>query len=120
MYKLIILIPQQAKDSTFDDSWPRFLFHAERMPGLLREATIRVHHVLTGDSDIDIIHELYFESLRDLQIAMASEPGQAAGMILQQITGGRVSLLIAEHKEDTIDNLRQYRQGKENDISADA
>ncbi len=110
MFKLIILIGSTANTTTFSDEWPLFLRNAESMPGLLREATIRVQSSLYGQSDIEMIHELFFESQEILHNALASPYGQAAGEILQHITGGHMNLLIAEHKEDSSENLRSYRR----------
>jgi hypothetical protein len=109
MHKLVILIESSGSSATLDDRWPDFLRLAENMPGLLRETTTRVDRLLYGDHDIGLIHELFFVSLDELQRAMASPQGQKAGQILQKITRGRMSLLIAEHKEDSIENLRKYR-----------
>ena len=48
MHKLVILIESTA-DPAFDQNWPQFLHHAERIPGLKREATSRVTQVLFGE-----------------------------------------------------------------------
>jgi uncharacterized protein (TIGR02118 family) len=109
MYKLIILIEPPADSSSFDDSWPEFLNQAEQMPGLVREATVRVTHTLFGASQIHMIHELFFETQADLQAAMASPEGQASGQILQRITAGNMTLLVAEHREDDLENIKRYR-----------
>ena len=42
MYKLMILIPPAAEGPALDEGWPEFLYSAERMPGLVREASVRV------------------------------------------------------------------------------
>ena len=118
MYKLIILISPEAEGPAFDDQWPQFLHQAESMPGLLREATIRVQHSLYGDLAASMLHELFFESQDALYKALASPQGQAAGQILQRITDGYVTLLVAEHKEDQIENLRKYRQPEAEDADA--
>lgn len=110
MYKLVILIPPEVEDLNFDLEWPEFLHRAERMPGLVREATIRVTRQLFGVHQVGLIHELFFENEGALQAAMGSPEGEAAGQILQQLTQGQMTLLIAEHREDDIENLRQYRQ----------
>jgi len=110
MHKLIILVTPEAEGPIFDKQWPQFLHLAESMPGLLREATIRVQHMLYGDYPVSMLHELYFESQDALYKALASPQGQAAGQIIQQITDGYVTLMVAEHKEDDIENLRKYRQ----------
>ncbi|MBE9525054.1 MAG: EthD family reductase [Chloroflexi bacterium] len=111
MHKLIILIDGIAETTAFGESWPEFLHLAESMPGLVREATVRVDTVLYGSQQISMIHELFFNNQGDLRQALISKQGQDAGKILQKITDGRMTLLIAEHKEDDIDNLRKYHQG---------
>ena len=109
MHKLIILIPSQVIGTAFHDGWPKFLHNAEAMPGLIREATVQVQSALYGESQIGIIHELFFDSQADLQEAMASTAGLEAGLILQKLTNGQMTLLVAEHNEDDIENLRGYR-----------
>lgn len=110
MQKLIILIGPVADTLEFSEGWPEFLHYAEVMPKLVREATIRVHATLYGDQELSMIHELFFVNQEDLQSALASDPGGLAGAILQKITGGQVTLLTAEHKEDDAVNLRKYRE----------
>ena len=112
MHKLIILIGPIADTLEFSEGWPEFLHHAEEMPGLIREAAIRVQATLYGDQDISMIHELFFETQEALENALAAPQGRLAGYILQNITEGKVTLLTAEHKEDNIENLRKYREGK--------
>ena len=109
MHKLMILIPSQVINAAFHAGWPEFLHNAEAMPGLLREATVQVQSALYGNNQIGIIHELFFESQADLQEAMASPEGLEAGVILQELTHGQLTLLMAEHHEDDIENLRGYR-----------
>lgn len=108
MHKLMILISPEAEGPHLDEGWPQFLHKAERMPGLLREATVRVQAHLFGAYPLGMLHELFFKDQAALESAMRSPDGLAAGQILQQITGGQFTLLIAEHREDTIENLRQY------------
>lgn len=105
MQKLVILIHVPVEDELFEAGWPEFLRHAEHMPGLLRESTSRVSHVLFGETAPTIIHELFFESLGSLEYAMQSESGKKAGAILQRITQSRFSLMFADHHEDTGENL---------------
>lgn len=109
MFKLVILIEQQEDGARFDAEWPAFLRLAESMPGLQREATSRVDQLLYGNCRFGQMHELYFKSLTDIDQALASSQGQAAGSILQQITGGRMTLFIADHKEDELANIRKYQ-----------
>lgn len=110
MYKLMIVIPKNIEGPELDAGWPDFLHAAEGMPGLLREAAVRITDSLYGTQEVGMIHELYFDTQADLQTAMASPEGIAAGQIIQQLTEGQMTLLVAEHREDDIENLRKYRQ----------
>ena len=112
MHKLVILI-ESVEDPVFDENWPDFLHLAERMPGLRRETTARVDGVLFGERDYALIHELYFDSAAALHTAMASPVGQAAGRLLQAMTGGKLALLYADHKEDELENIRKYSEKRE-------
>ena len=109
MYKLIIVIKPPIDPFAFDETWPSFLRQAEKMPGLIREATVRVSNTLFGNDQIHMIHELFFETHGELQAARESHQGQTSGQILQKITGGRMTLLVAEHREDDIENIRKYQ-----------
>ena len=111
MHKLVILIESTA-DPSFDQTWPQFLHHAERIPGLVRESTSRVGQVLFGSLACDMIHELFFDSSAALRQGLASPEGQKAGQLLQSMTGGRVALLFAEHTEDNIENIRRYQKSQ--------
>ena len=110
MYKLMIIMPPDIEEPALNPAWPEFLHAAESMPGLIREATVRAAASLYGELEIGTVHELYFDTLADLQDAMRSSEGLAAGEIIQQITQGQMTLLIAEHREDVIENLLRYRQ----------
>ena len=110
MYKLMIIIPADIEDPMLNERWPDFLHAAESMPGLLREASVRVVTSLFGDQEINMVHELFFETLTDLQEAMQSPEGLAAGQIIQELTRGQMTLLVGEHREDDIENLRNYQQ----------
>jgi uncharacterized protein (TIGR02118 family) len=109
MNKLVILIEPPTDPFAFDEAWPSFLHQVEKMPGLKREATVRVSNILFGNDQIHMIHELFFETHAELQAAMTSPQGQTSGHILQKITGGRMTLLVAEHREDDIENIRKYQ-----------
>ena len=112
MHKLVILIDQLDDEAQFDEMWPEFLHVSERMPGLVREATCRVENILYGAHQPALLHELFFESLEDIQMALSSAEGRNAGELLQRMTGGRMSLFIADHKEDDIENIRKFQQEK--------
>jgi uncharacterized protein (TIGR02118 family) len=114
MHKLVILV-ESTDDPSFDENWPEFLHMAERMPGLQRESTSRVDHVVFGKVPYAMIHELFFDSLEALQKGMASPQGQEAGRLLQVMTQGNLTLLFAEHKEDDLENIRKYQKPEDDD-----
>ena len=113
MHKLVILIETLDDWQRFDAEWPGFLRLAESMPGLQREAISRVERFLYGKCQAAQVHELFFNSLAEAEIALASPQGEAAGSLLQQITGGRMTLFFADHKEDELENIRRFRPADE-------
>ena len=70
MYKLMIIVPNNIDEPVLNEGWPDFLHAAESMPGLQREASVQVTASLYGTQDISMVHELFFETLADLQNAM--------------------------------------------------
>ena len=116
MYKLIILIESTATPG-FHDIWPRFLHAAENIPGLRRESTSRISQVLFGDAQYTLVHELYFDTLPALHAGLASPSGKEAGKLLQDMTAGRVKLLIADHSQDELENIRRYRKLEKDGIN---
>lgn len=113
MYKLVIMIGPLEDWATFETSWADFLHLAESMPGLRREATSRVDTALYGSVAFALVHELFFDSLEDARLAMASPAGRAAGKLLQEMSQGKVTLYLADHKEDDIENLLKYKTSPE-------
>jgi uncharacterized protein (TIGR02118 family) len=110
MHKLIILIEQVPDEALFDEMWPQFLHLAERMPGLLGEASCRVEHLLYGARPVYLVHDLLFDSLASIQAAMGSPEGRAAGELLQRMAGGQLTLLITDYKQDDLENIRSLQQ----------
>jgi hypothetical protein len=110
MHKLVILIEPLPNLEEFHALWPEFLRHAESMPGLVKEAASQVEKSLFGERIYSYMHELYFNSLSDLQRALSSPAGQAAGHTLHRITRDHLVLFIAETKEEDAENLVRYRQ----------
>ncbi|MEX2144219.1 MAG: hypothetical protein WD740_06465 [Anaerolineales bacterium] len=110
MYKLVILIHPQDHSAEFDQRWPEFLAKAERMPGLRREVTARVDRVLHGTAAAHLIHELHFSSLTAATDAMASPEGQSAGQLLQEISGGKLTLLLADHLQDELSHIHRHQE----------
>lgn len=106
MYKLVILIEPQKDSISFESRWPLFLAEVERMPGLRREVTSHIDRVLAGNYFVHMIHELHFDSLKDAADAMNSLQGEKAGRLLQGLTGGKVTLLLADHHEDELTHFQ--------------
>lgn len=119
MYKLIILVEPQDDSARFDNRWPLFLAEAERMPGLRWEVTSRVDRVLHGSYPVYLVHELFFDSLRAAADAMGSPEGERAGQVLQEISGGKVTLLFADHLQDDLAHIRRHRPASEDAPPAD-
>ena len=115
MHKVIILIGELEDPAHFDASWPWFLHLAEHMPGLQREVTSRTSHQIYGDFHCSMVHELLFNTEQEAREALRSPEGQAAGTTLQNITKGRAVILLAEHQEDTLDNIRAASEPSEDD-----
>jgi hypothetical protein len=109
----VIWIEPLADWERFEAEWPEFLRLAEALPGLRREATSRVEQFLYGNAQCRWIHELFFDTLAEAENAMASAQGRATGQRLQQMTGGRMTLFLAEHKEDDLANILSFRQSGE-------
>ena len=110
MYKLVILFEPFEDVQAVDEYWPQFLHLVEGMPKLRRETTSHVERFLYGSPQYVQMHELLFDTLADLKDAMNSMNGKKAGVLLQQMTGGRMALFFAEHKEDNLENILKYRQ----------
>jgi uncharacterized protein (TIGR02118 family) len=108
MHKLVILIEPLEDTQLFDSKWPEFLNLAENMPGAKSEAISRIEQFLFGKTKYGMVYELYFNSLHEAENAMASPQGQAAGQILQLITGGNITIFISTQKQDTIANIRRF------------
>ncbi|GAB4523181.1 MAG: hypothetical protein Fur0018_05810 [Anaerolineales bacterium] len=106
MYKLVIIIPPQQDAAALHEQWPHFLHVAESMPGLVREVTVRPHAHIYGAYWVEMIHELYFDTLKTLEAALLSPAGQAAGGLLQEICHHRVTLFIAEHYENELVHIQ--------------
>lgn len=109
MHKLVIMIEPLDDWQAFEEGWPQFLHLVERMPGLRREATSRVEAFLYGRGAYAMVHELFFDALPAAQQAMASPEGREAGRLLQEMTGGRMALFFAEHKEDELENIQRHQ-----------
>lgn len=111
MHKLVILIGLIQDQTPIEKYWPEFLHQVENMPGLIKESTATIENFLYGDIQFIKMHELYFDTAEEVRQAMTSPYGKAAGVLLQRITGGNLCLFIADHKEDSLENIRRYNTG---------
>ncbi|MEW5829304.1 MAG: EthD family reductase [Chloroflexota bacterium] len=98
MYKLMIFFQTPKDPDRFQRNWQIFLGMVEKLPGVQGEVITRFEKPLYGGIPFHMLHEVYFETREALDEALKSTAGQAAGMFLQNVTGGRVSILAAEHQ----------------------
>jgi uncharacterized protein (TIGR02118 family) len=105
MYKLVLLFHKASGPSeAYQGRWStEFVPLADQLPGLRRVIVSHVEGGPSGPANIELIHELYFDSKQDLIAAMGSPQGVAAGQCLVRITKNMpntVTLLFADHLED--------------------
>jgi len=110
MHKLVILVETPADLVAFEGNWPKFLRLAEKMPGLIKETSSHVENILYGSLNVSFIHELIFADSQTTYQAMGSPQGREAGKQLQYITNGRVILFTADHREDDLAHINQFRK----------
>lgn len=97
MVKLVALYKRPANPEAFDRHYREV--HAPlaaRMPGLRRMEVARVIGSPMGESPYYLMAELYFDSLADLEAALSSPEGRAAGKDLMGFARDLVSLHIAQ------------------------
>lgn len=101
MHKLMVIFRRLGDTLNMEERWSQeFVPLAEKMPGLRRIAVSRIIERPDGLVDTHMIHELYFDDLQAARAAMVSAEGQAAGRALMSFAAGRVSLYLADHRED--------------------
>ena len=114
MYQLILLIPSSVDIIKFDKEWPLFLEAVEDLPGLVSESLIRIDRRLYGQSTLSRIYSFCFPDQETLEKALLTKPGEKAGKIIHDLTGGQVILLTGEYREDSIGNIKSYRKSQSN------
>lgn len=104
MHKLMILFRQPEDVVEFDTRWSQeFVRIAEKMPGLRRVAVSRISGGPSGEVDLHLIHEFYFDHAQAAREAMVSPEGQAAGRALMSFAADVATLCFADHLEDDFD-----------------
>lgn len=115
MYKFVIVFFQPTAWATFEQGWQKFLGLVEQMPGLKKEAVADVEQLVFGPANYNFkkIHELYFDSRKALDEALASDAGQKAGQWLHAFTQGKFVSLIVKHMEATPEQFKIQAQEPE-------
>jgi hypothetical protein len=108
MYQLLILIPIQVNINSFDEGWPDFLEAAEEMDGLIRESVSMIDRCIFGQNFIRRIYSFIFQDKTSFEKALVSPPGEKAGKIIHELTGGNVILLGGNLQEDTLDRIQSW------------
>jgi len=108
MYQLLILIPLSVNINSFDEGWPDFLEAAEAMDGLIRESVSRIDRGIYGQNNIRGRYSFLFHDKSSLEKALISPPGEMAGKIIHEITGGEVILLSGTFHEDSLDRIQYW------------
>jgi hypothetical protein len=108
MYQLLILIPISVNLTTLDEGWPNFLETAESMEGLIRESVSRIDSCIYGQNNIQRMYSFIFKDRLTLEQALLSPPGEKAGKIIHELTGGEVILLRGPFNEDSLDRIKSW------------
>ena len=94
MVKLVILFKNASKTGSFDMLYARNLALLRKMPGMQRIEEGEVLGGPTGDPAYHLILEVYFETFDDLDVALTSPQGVAAGKDLMTFTDAQVEVLF--------------------------
>jgi len=101
MHKLMILFKRSADSLDVETRWSNeFVKQAEAMPGLRRVSVSRVVGGPSGEVDLQMVHEFYFDDLQALQQALASPEGKIAGKALMSFAAEHVTICFVEHMEE--------------------
>lgn len=97
MVKLVAMYKKPVNVQEFDDLY--FNTHlplANKMPGLKKVEIARITGTPVGESEFYLMAECYFDSIEDLQAAMASPEGRASTKNLMSFAKEYASFMIAE------------------------
>ena len=96
--------------NTFDEGWPDFLKAAEGMEGMIRESVSRIDRCIFGKNDFQRIYSFQFHDKSSFEQALTSPPGQKAGNIIHEITGGEVLLISGTFQEDSLSHIQSSKE----------
>jgi len=85
------------------------------MDGLIRESVSRIDRVMYGQNYIRRIYSFIFQDKSTFEKSLVSLPGEKAGKIIHELTGGDVILLGGTFQEDTQERIQSW--GKTGDNS---
>ncbi len=100
MVKLMLLFKRPPDEDAFEEGYIRTLPLLEKMPGILRRQANMVLGGPFGASPYYRILEFYFDDYEQLDTAMTSPQGAAAGQALMQYAGDIVELVFMDVLED--------------------
>lgn len=113
MYQLLILVPHHVNINSFNEGWPDFLEAAEKMEGLIRESVSSIDRSIYGQNNIRRIYSFLFLDKSSFEQSLLSPPGEKAGKIIHDITGGEVILLCGPYQEDSLERIRSWEETAE-------
>ncbi|UOF92478.1 EthD family reductase [Fodinisporobacter ferrooxydans] len=97
MVKLIAIYRKPENIQEFDQHYSEIHTPlAKKMPGLIKLEINKIYGAPTGESDLCLIAEMYFENHDALMQALSSPEGRAAGKDLMGFAGKIVSMHFAE------------------------
>lgn len=103
MVKLIVLLPSRGGDTPdYYESYNDFLMKLEQLPGIRRKAVSTVYSGRGGRAPFSTVVEVYFDSRRDLETALTSQPGIEAGQVLLSFAPNSISL-FADVMEEAVE-----------------
>jgi len=78
------------------------------MNGLVRESVSRIDRDIYGQNNICRIYSFLFHDKSSFDKALISPPGEKAGKIIHEITGGDVILLSGTLHEDSLNRIQSW------------
>jgi uncharacterized protein (TIGR02118 family) len=100
MVKMTILFRQPLHEATFEQSYVEALALVEKMPNIQRRQACLVTGSPAGGSPYRRMLELYFEDNDQMDAALRSAEGTAAGTFLMRAFGHTLEIIFADVYEE--------------------
>jgi len=100
MVKMTILFRQPLSEATFEQSYVEALALVEKMPNIQRRQACLVIGSPAGSSPYCRMLELYFEDNDQMDAALRSAEGTAAGTFLMRTFGHTLEIIFADVYEE--------------------